>query len=229
MLVRDVSRQLLHDYGAYMPPERRLALQQEAVHFQDDAAFKARLIERLHAYDPGLSTEEHEACADTVAGYTEPTGNIYLNNTWRGKYYALMHEAIHRVSAREVYDHMGRSVDEGLTHYFARQSAPGLGREIAPVFDPATHRLVRLEDHTPRFYEDETELVQLLAARVGDEPLRQAKFAGDLQSLREAVDRELGPGSFDELCTQTRRLDEVGNEQETQRICHEVKSRYLYT
>jgi hypothetical protein len=224
MLVRDVGQKLLQDYGAYIPLERREILRQEAIHFQDEAAFRSRLSEQLRVYNPELPEAEREAFAETVAGYTEPSKDIYLNNDQKGKYYVLMHEAIHRVSAGELRNYMGRGMDEGLTHYFARQEVPGMVRDIEPVFDPTTHRLLRLEDRTPRFYEDEAELVEMLAARVGDAPLKQAKFGGDLRSLQDAVDRELGPGSFDALCTQARRLEAAKDDREWQRIYGEVRS-----
>ncbi|MGH9895786.1 MAG: hypothetical protein ACREA0_28135, partial [bacterium] len=69
--------------------------------------------------------------------------------------------------------------------------------EVKP--DPQAPRLVRLDDATPRVYGDEKALVAMMAARAGDERLKQALFRGDTGPLRESLDGDLGQGSFDRL------------------------------
>lgn len=92
------------------------------------------------------------------------------------------HENLHALAHAEVRQALGHRLEEGITQYLASRIMPELrlvGEGVA--------------------YPQEVLHAEQLAATVGDEPIRQAYFRGEVGELRDAFDRVAGEGSFEVL------------------------------
>lgn len=64
----------------------------------------------------------------------------------------------------------------------------------------------------PKVYPQEQRVVSMIEARVGKERLSSAYFKGDMTSLRNRLDADLGKGSFERLAQAMRAHDMQGAE-----------------
>ena len=173
-------------FGGYIPREALAAAERNPVTFLDDAAFK----DWLQKASPQMTREEIERTLGATNTLTR-SATVDQNHVLLAR--SVAHERLHQLSNPALGLRMGRDLDEGLTDYFAARVTSDL--------------------HIPSVavgYPPQRELAGMLAARIGEGPLAQAYFRGDLQTLARALDRELGPGSSAALQAHLRRQDLSG-------------------
>ena len=114
--------------------------------------------------------------------FRQSTGEIFINID-RQAVHTLAHEVLHKNTSTkfEADEAYSRGLDEGITQYLARKAVSSWG------LTPGTS------------YEDQVAVVEDLASFVGDGPIENAYFDGDVAGFRSALDSRTRPGMFDRV------------------------------
>lgn len=173
-VLKDFDRRALlqieRRFGQHIPAERLSAARQVPTQFLRHEQYQERL---KRAY-PRLSAAERERVVGDFTGRPHVDRNqVLLPRT-------VAHERVHQLRDPRFRAQVGRGLDEGTTEHLASKVSGDLGiRDL------------------PRGYPAERRLVEMLEARVGEKPIAQAYFRGEIGALRREVDAQLGRGAFD--------------------------------
>ncbi|MBN2374482.1 hypothetical protein JXL19_11915 [bacterium] len=174
ILCEDANKEILRQYGDSIPVERHNIKLSERAEYQNKDDFEEEYFEK----NPDASKEDIEQ----VIGYKDPKNEkIYINKEVRDQYEITVHEGLHMYEDKKARLVLGDRLCEGITQYFTK--------EIDKI---------EFKDDA-KCYIEEKRVVDMIAARVGDKPLREAYFKGDASSLRRGLDWQLGDGAFDEI------------------------------
>jgi hypothetical protein len=171
-LDRGTLRQIERRFGQHIPTERLSAARQAPTQFLSHEQYQ----ERLTRVYPRLSAAERQ---QVVGDFTRrphvDRNQVLLPRT-------VAHERLHQLRDPRFRAQVGRGLDEGTTELLASRVSGDLGiRDL------------------PRGYPAERRLVEMLEARVGEKPIAQAYFRGEVEPLRGLVDADLGRGAFDRV------------------------------
>jgi len=115
----------------------------------------------------------------TIAFAAPSSGEVFIHRE-RANEGTPYHETLHLYSNDE-YLELGKNMIEGTTEYFTRKETDGRGINRSGIYD------------------EEMSTISALADVVGDDVLEQAYFSGDVDGLKEAVDKKVGQGGFDKF------------------------------
>jgi len=187
-LDRHTLERIERRFGGFIPPERLAEARGQPVDFQRHCDYLE------HLKREGLRPAEGER----VLGDFDKEGRaIYIDREHVLVSKTLAHERLHELADRRFRALLGSRLDEGMTEHLAREIAG----------DP---ELVDVGKCYPR----ERRIIEMMSARVGEDPLKRAYFQGDWLPLKERVDRELGEGALAEVA----RLTEAGKYKEAEEI-----------
>jgi hypothetical protein len=173
-VLKDFDRRALlqieRQFGQHIPVERLSEARKVTTQFLAHERYQQRL-ERVY---PHLSAAERE---QVVGDFTRrphvDRNQVLLPRT-------VAHERMHQLRDPHFRAGVGRGLDEGTTEHLASKISGDLGiRDL------------------PRGYPAERRLVEMLEARVGEKPIAQAYFRGEIGALRREVDAQFGRGAFD--------------------------------
>lgn len=91
----------------------------------------------------------------------------------------VLHEGMHFYSNLAWKNTTGFNANEGLTEYFTRQTV-------------AKEKLTERDN-----YQDQFDEISALANIVGDSAMREAYFSGNVEGVKNSLDRSASPGAFD--------------------------------
>jgi hypothetical protein len=173
-------------YGSQISAQRLSQAGRTPATFMDRATFDKHLRESA----PDMS----EAKRKQVLGYYFD-GQVNVNGNQVQVPLTAAHERLHQLAHPRFRDTFGRDMDEGVTEHFARGIYGDLG--LADM---------------PQVYPQEQRVVNMLGARIGEERLASAYFKGDMTSLRNRLDADLGKGTSERLAQVMRAHDMNGAE-----------------
>jgi uncharacterized Zn-binding protein involved in type VI secretion len=156
-------------YGARLPADKRNAgLAEKKTKVLGDAEFQK-------AY---LAAGGDPKKAKRVNGFHNPrTGEIFVNSD-RANGGTPYHESLHAYTNKD-FKKLGKALNEGTTEYFTQKETAGRGIDRSNI------------------YTDEVGAVNKLAGVVGDDAIEKAYFEGDVDGLKNSVDKKLGEGRWD--------------------------------
>ena len=125
-------------------------------------------------------------------------GTAHILRDARQSYHIAAHEVLHHCSSPEVRRQLGWGLNEGMTERFAHDAAPIFARDLE-IRQNGPDGSVDWNDRTPVFYPDESRIVEMMAAAVGDAPIKEAYFRGNVAALRTEFDAARGSGALDRL------------------------------
>jgi hypothetical protein len=168
---RHVVNRIEHSYGRHVPQARLERAREQPVHFLHHPEYLQHLKQ--------INAEPKER-KKIVGDYSE--GEAWVDQDEQGKMKTVAHERLHQLSDPLYRSIFGERLDEGTTEYLARNVTgnPQLANEW-------------------KAYSSETRLMEMLSARVGDEPIEEAYFQGDWVGFKATVDKQLGDGALAEI------------------------------
>ena len=157
-------------FGQHIPAERLSEARKVTTQFLAHERYQ----ERLQRVYPQLSAGGRpQVVGDFTRRPHVDRNQVLLPRT-------VAHERLHQLRDPRFRAQVGRGLDEGTTAHLASKVSGDLGiRDL------------------PRGYPAERRLVEMLEARVGEKPIAQAYFRGEIGALRREVDAQLGRGAFD--------------------------------
>jgi hypothetical protein len=185
-----VLDKLIERHGQHIPAERIKAARETRTVFQEHGQYESGLRSRYPDLDGHLKPGER-VLGDFDARENKP----YVDWNQVGILTTTAHERLHQLSDPRFRETLGSRMDEGMSEYWAQDAFKEIKlKEIRrtpaggiDVLDP------------PETYPRQRGVFQMLSARIGDEPLKRAYFAGDIDTLRRHVDADLGRGALSRL------------------------------
>jgi hypothetical protein len=174
-------RSIERRYGVHIIEERLISAKNTPRRIVDRATFERQLRE----VKPSLSEESRQS----ILGYYYDQ-RIEINGNHVQLPLTMAHERLHQLAHPRFSSTLGSGFDEGVTESFAREIFSDMGLRDAPAI-----------------YVAERRAVDMLMARVGEEPLARAYFRGEMNALRNRLDADLGEGTFLKLSRALREND----------------------
>jgi len=172
-LDKDTLDRIARVYGKYIPENSMRAARSVSTRFYSHDAYQAHLKKMY----PDMTAAQRK----DVTGNTEMLTYVDKNQPLLPR--VVAHERLHQLS--EFVDtkrKVGMNLHEGMTEFLARRVYGDMSIKGLPIPYPR-----------------KTEVVEVLAARVGKERIAKAYFRGgkSFQVLKEDFDEQLGRGAFD--------------------------------
>jgi hypothetical protein len=174
-------------FGSMIPPERKAASISAATRFETHSDFREKILER----DPRI---DKSALEQTIAYWDGNEIVVDADTDRQRQLHTIIHEKLHSASDPGFEKALGGRFDEGTTEYFAKDLTKGSTelKDIGLNYNAETKKPDGISVHSPRYYEDEKAIVNIIVAQAGEDALAKAYFRGDMRSLREG----LGGGEF---------------------------------
>ncbi len=173
-------------YGEYIPAAKLRGSARCSTCFLDRHTYDAHL---RRSY-PNLTAADRNAILGDFKN-----GKIFVNSEGRQIQTTVSHERFHQLSNQGFRLRAGSRLDEGFTEHFSGKIYSDLALKDTPVV-----------------YRQEQRLVQMMQARVGESSMAKAYFSGDIASLRQSLDSQLGRGAFQQIIRQAERGNFVAAE-----------------
>lgn len=183
----ETDRRVLDDierrFGSYIPKSRLELVRKQPVHFLRHQEYQEHLRKN------GIEVKEN----------VNTLGDIHRNEACVDQEHVLVpktlaHERIHQLSDNLYGSMLGNRMNEGTTEYLASKIRGDL------------HLI-----NVGHCYPEETRIVEMISARVGDDTIGKAYFQGDWVGLKSRVDEQLGDGALAEISrlTEQRKYEEA--------------------
>jgi hypothetical protein len=168
-------------YGEYIPISK----------LRESAKCSTCFLDR-HAYDAHLRRSYPQLTAadrNAILGDFK-NGKIFVNSEGKQIQTTVTHERLHQLSNQDFRLRAGTRLDEGFTEHFSGKIYSDLALKDSAIV-----------------YRQEQRLVQMMQAHVGENSMAKAYFSGDIASLRQSLDSQLGRGAFQQIVRQAERGD----------------------
>lgn len=175
-------------YGAHINPSRMAQAKANPTTFLSHPGYQ-RQLQRSY---PNMPAKQRPSVVGNYVG-----GKTYVDRNQVLVPRITAHERIHSLADPRFRMRTGGRLDEGMTEFFASRTYSDLH--------------IR---NMPAAYPQQRKVVEMMAARVGDQSLARAYFGGNVTHLQKQLDGQIGRGSFRSIV----RAVEMGRHDEAVRI-----------
>lgn len=186
MITTDVNEILHKEFDEYLSDDKRKNDITEITQFERHDDFQERFLNKY----PKTSQEELNKI---VAYYDRENIFVDTDADKQRQLQSLVHEGLHSLSSEKLRIKYGDRLNDGITEFYTRELTPGLSsiKNIELKFDSENFKLTNLQEVTPQYYKEESEVVSLLHNKVPDDYMKKAYFQGNIESLEDSLDSSL--------------------------------------